>query len=440
MSLYQLLKPKGPSGFGYGSTAEQVTEGLSLEGRTILVTGCNSGLGQEALRVLALRGARVVGTARTLGRRGRLRRRGKAVPLACELSDPASVRACVEAVKGAGLRLDAVICNAGIMALPRLEQAYGVELQFFTNHIGHFMLVTGLLDQLAADGRVVMLSSGAHSMAPREGIQFDNLSGEKGYQGWRAYGQSKMANLLFAKELARRLAGTKRTANAVHPGVIKTSLGRHMNPIAQAAFGLVGPLALKSVARGAATEVWRRTRRGDHPASTSPTATSPRPAGRGRSALAAKRRGLGDRRPAAAVARPGMQTTLRPAEIAQADELRRGGRSPETLGGPRPGPGGSCPTPPASPSFRIASASSARSPVPASSSTSRRTWHSSAARTPGGGTATTPERWRSTRTSASSSVAPGPEPVCRPTSRTSGSRSSASPVRYGSTPAGRPWT
>ena len=258
MSLYELFKPKGPSGFGYGSTAEQVTEGLSLEGKTILVTGCNSGLGQEALRVLALRGARVVGTARTLdkAKAACAAVKGKTVPLACELSDPASVRACVEAVKREALRLDAILCNAGIMALPKLAQAYGVELQLFTNHIGHFMLVTGLLDQLAADGRVVMLSSGAHTMAPKEGIQFDNLSGEKGYQAWRAYGQSKMANLLFAKELARRFAGTRKTANAVHPGVIKTNLGRHMNPVASFLFGTVGPLVLKSVPQGAATEVY----------------------------------------------------------------------------------------------------------------------------------------------------------------------------------------
>jgi WW domain-containing oxidoreductase len=258
MSLYELFKPKGPSGFGYGSTAEQVTEGLSLEGKTILVTGCNSGLGREALRVLALRGARVAGTARTLdkARAACDAVKGETVPLACELAEPASVRACVEAVKREGLRLDAIICNAGIMALPRLEQAYGLELQFFTNHIGHFMLVTGLLGQLAAEGRVVMLSSGAHNMAPKEGIEFDNLSGEKGYRGWRSYGQSKLANLLFAKELARRLAGTRKTANAVHPGVIKTNLGRHMNPIASLAFGMVGPLVLKSVPQGAATEVY----------------------------------------------------------------------------------------------------------------------------------------------------------------------------------------
>jgi NAD(P)-dependent dehydrogenase (short-subunit alcohol dehydrogenase family) len=258
MSLYQLFKGKGASGFGYGSTAEEVTEGLSLEGKTILVTGCNSGLGLEAMRVLAQRGARVLGTARTLekARAACAAVGGTAVPYACELSDPSSVRACVEAVKRGGERLDAIICNAGIMALPKLEQVHGIELQFFTNHIGHFMLVTGLLDRLADDGRVVMLSSGAHTMAPREGIRFDDLAGARGYTPWGHYGQSKLANLLFAKELARRLAGTRRTANAVHPGVIRTNLGRHMPGFADLLFGLAGPLVLKSVPQGAATEVY----------------------------------------------------------------------------------------------------------------------------------------------------------------------------------------
>jgi len=258
MSLYELFKSKGPSGFGYGSTAEEVTAGLSLEGKTYLITGCNSGLGFEAMRVLALRGARVVGTARTVEKAKEAcdRVKGATVPLACELADPKSVRACVEAVKREGFRLDGIIANAGIMALPKLEQAFGYELQFFTNHIGHFILVTGLLGQLTDTGRVVMLSSAAHTRAPREGIQFDNLSGDKGYSGWTAYGQSKLANLLFAKELARRFAGTRKTANAVHPGVIQTNLGRHMNPVANVVFGLVGPLVLKSVPQGAATEVY----------------------------------------------------------------------------------------------------------------------------------------------------------------------------------------
>ena len=258
MSLYALLAGKGPSGFGYGSTAEEVTEGLSLAGKTILVTGCNSGLGHEALRVLTKRGARVVGTARSLdkAKAACASVQGETIPLACELADPASVRACVAAVKVAGLRLDAIICNAGIMALPKLQQAYGYELQFFTNHIGHFILVTGLLDQLTDDGRVVMLSSAAHKMAPKVGIQFDNLSGAAGYRDWTQYGQSKLANLLFAKELARRFGGTKKTANAVHPGVIQTNLGRHMNPIAQFFFGLSDKIALKSIPQGAATEVY----------------------------------------------------------------------------------------------------------------------------------------------------------------------------------------
>jgi NAD(P)-dependent dehydrogenase (short-subunit alcohol dehydrogenase family) len=262
MSLYQLFKPKGASGFGYGSTAEDVTSGLSLAGKTILVTGCNSGLGKETLRVLALRGARVVGTARTLEKaREACAVGGQTVPLACELSDPGSVRACVAAVVAAGISLDAIICNAGIMALPKLERAHGYELQFFTNHIGHFILVTGLIDQLTATGRVVMLSSGAHTQAAKGGIEFDNLDGSKGYGAWRQYGQSKFANILFAKELARRFASapsTQRTANAVHPGVIKTNLGRH-NPVVGVVLGALGPIFLKNVAQGAATQVYVAT-------------------------------------------------------------------------------------------------------------------------------------------------------------------------------------
>ena len=259
MSLVSMLKPKGPNGFGYGSTAEDVTQGVDLTGKTMLVTGCNSGLGLEAMRVLRLRGAHVVGTARTEQKArdaGASVTGGSFTPLACELSEPSSVRACIAAVKEKRLKLDVILANAGIMALPKLEKAHGYELQFFTNHIGHFILVTGLLEQLTETGRVVMLSSAAHSMAPKEGIEFDNLDGSKGYSGWRNYGQSKLANLLFAKELARRFAGTKKTANAVHPGVIQTNLGRHMNPVMTFFFGLFGSLVLKSIAQGAATEVY----------------------------------------------------------------------------------------------------------------------------------------------------------------------------------------
>jgi WW domain-containing oxidoreductase len=262
MSLYAMFKGKGPSGFGYASSAEDVTAGLSLTGKTILITGCNSGLGFEAMRVLAMRGAHIVGAARTAEKATAAGKQvtGKVTGVACELSDPKSVRACVETVKGLGVKLDVIIANAGIMALPKLKQAFGYELQFFTNHIGHFILVTGLLDTLSDDARVVVLSSAAHLGAPKGGIEFDNLSGERGYKPWAAYGQSKFANILFAKELAKRLAGTGKTANALHPGVIPTKLSRNMGmpPIVESLIfgGIGGALFMKNVGQGAATECY----------------------------------------------------------------------------------------------------------------------------------------------------------------------------------------
>jgi NAD(P)-dependent dehydrogenase (short-subunit alcohol dehydrogenase family) len=261
MSILSHVLPKGPSGFGYGSTAEQVTAGLSLAGKTMLVTGCNSGLGFETMRVLALRGARVIGTARTeaKAREAADKVQGTVVPVACELSDPASVAACVKTVSALEYKLDAIIANAGIMMLPKCETAHGYELQFFTNHVGHFLLVTGLLDRLTDDGRVVMLSSEGHKAAPKAGIEFDNLDGRRGYGDLKMYGQSKMANVLFAKELARRFEGTRRTANAVHPGVINTNLGRHLNPIVRVVSEGVGPLLMKSIEEGAATQVYVAT-------------------------------------------------------------------------------------------------------------------------------------------------------------------------------------
>jgi len=258
MSLLAIFKGKGPSGFGYGSTAEDVTQGLDLNGSTILLTGCNSGIGKETLRVLTKRGVHVIAAARTVGKAqaacddvG-----GETTPLACELSEPASVQACVAKVIELGRPLDAIICNAGIMALPRLNQKHGYELQFFTNHIGHFILVTSLLDSLTDRGRVVMVSSDAHHRAPPEGIQFDNLSGEREYSAWANYGQSKLANLLFANQLAKRLEGTGKTANSLHPGVIHTGLTRSMNPIVRGALAVGGPLVLKSVGEGAATQCY----------------------------------------------------------------------------------------------------------------------------------------------------------------------------------------
>lgn len=265
MTLYGWFQGTGPSGYGYNSTAEEVTEDLDLSGETILVTGANSGLGRETARVLTLRGAAVLAAARTSEKAERTCEElpGPAEPVVCELSEPDSVRSCVDEVQEYGEPLDAIVANAGIMALAELEQKYGYEMQFLTNHIGHFILVTGLIDALADDGRVVMLSSAAHERTPEGGIDFDNLSGDRGYDPWEFYGQSKLANLLVAKELARRFeedSSHDRVANAVHPGVIDTNLARNIQPLFKWIFRgisvLAQPVAMKSVAQGAATQTW----------------------------------------------------------------------------------------------------------------------------------------------------------------------------------------
>ena len=258
MALVSMFKRKGAHGYGYDSSAEEVTLGLDLSDKTVLVTGCSSGLGLETLRVLALRGARVLGSARSLdkARAACAAVAPQALPLVCELSEPASVLACAEAVRHQGTKLDGIICNAGTMALPKLAQAFGYELQFFTNHIGHFLLVTSLLDQLSERARVVVVSSDAHRLAPRQGIEFDNLSGERGYNAWTAYGQSKLANLLFARELALRLPHKTQSANALHPGVIATNLQRSMPGFMRGLMALGQPLFLKTVPQGAATQCY----------------------------------------------------------------------------------------------------------------------------------------------------------------------------------------
>jgi hypothetical protein len=201
-------------------------------GRTAIVTGANSGIGLEAAAVLAARGAHVILACRDAAKAKTAqeeiaRRHGDASVevRALDLASLASVRAFAESVRDDVPRLDLLVNNAGVMAIPRRTTSDGFEMQLGTNHLGHFALTALLIDRLAATpgARVVTISSTMH----RPGrIRFDDLQSERSYSKWGAYCQSKLANLLFAYELDRRLraAGAPLASVAAHPGYAATNL------------------------------------------------------------------------------------------------------------------------------------------------------------------------------------------------------------------------
>jgi NAD(P)-dependent dehydrogenase (short-subunit alcohol dehydrogenase family) len=205
-------------------------------GRTALVTGANSGIGFETARVLAERGAAVVLACRDPGKASAAAARiAAAAPRASlsvirlDLASLASIREAAEELRAGHDRLDLVINNAGLMMPPYGRTEDGFELQFGTNHLGHFALTGLLLDRMMAvpGSRVVTLSSNGHRMGR---IDFGNLQWEHGYRRPAAYGRSKLANLLFTYELQRRLAaaGAATAALAAHPGTSRTELTRHL--------------------------------------------------------------------------------------------------------------------------------------------------------------------------------------------------------------------
>jgi len=226
LAEYAQEVPRGP--FGATSSASAVTADIDLTGKTALVTGCNSGIGYETMRVLALRGAHVLGTARSMNKAQDACQRiaGRCTPLVLELTDFDSIVACADHVQALDVPLDILVCNAGVL-LRDWQQVRGLEMHFVVNHLGHFLLVNHLLDAVMAapQGRVVVVSSSAHRAA-RDGIRFDDLSGDSWPRG--GYGHSKLANGLFSLELARRLRGTDATANSLHPGVIETGIFRNV--------------------------------------------------------------------------------------------------------------------------------------------------------------------------------------------------------------------
>jgi NAD(P)-dependent dehydrogenase (short-subunit alcohol dehydrogenase family) len=252
------------SEYGPESTAEDVTTGLSLRGKLAVVTGCNSGIGYETMRVLALRGVHVIGTGRTLEKAEEACATipGSTTPAVLELSDYASVKACADRIENIGLPVDMLVCNAGIAGPGKLELVNGVERTFVVNHLGHFVLVNRLLRSLrrAEQGRVVMVSSrSAYKQAPGVGIDFDNLRGEGDYSSSEAYGRSKLANALMSLHLAKLLQGTTVTSNAVHPGFVITNIGRDRSAVTRFLYENIGPYVAKDLPAGAATSCYVAT-------------------------------------------------------------------------------------------------------------------------------------------------------------------------------------
>ncbi len=232
-----------------------------MHGKTILITGATSGIGLEAAVELARRGARIVMVGRDPGRTEaavadvRARSGSREVSdLLCDFSSQASIRALGEAVLTRLDRLDVLVNNAGGVNKTRRLTVDGIEATFAVNHLGYFLLTNLLRDLLvrSAPARVVTVASIGH----RQGtLDFDDLGFERGYSIMRAYTRSKLANVLFAAELARRLAGTGVTSNSLHPGAVKTNIWSGAPLWAKPLIWLLFQPSMISAAEGAATIV-----------------------------------------------------------------------------------------------------------------------------------------------------------------------------------------
>jgi len=258
------------SGFGAATTADEVIAGIDLTGRTAIVTGGYSGLGLETVRVLRNAGARVVVPARDGSRAAAALDGSGAEVVQMDLLDAASIDAFASTWLASGQPVQMLINSAGIMAVPQLTRdTRGYEVQFATNHLGHFQLTRALLPALrAAHGaRVVSISSLGHRYSP---MRFDDPHFVAGaYDPWVAYGQSKTANVLFAVALDARERHNGIRAFSLHPGaIVETGLGKHLSREQLVAAGVLDadgrPIRdpsrqLKTVGQGTATQVWCAT-------------------------------------------------------------------------------------------------------------------------------------------------------------------------------------
>lgn len=257
------------SQFGAETTAEEVLEDLDLGGKTILITGASSGLGAQSARALAGRGATLVLTARQLakveGVAAEIREssgNANVSVMRLELTDWPGVRRFAADFVAAHPKLDILINNAGVMGCPLTRTADAIEMQFASNHLGHFLLTNGLRPALeaAAPSRIVAVSSAGHRISP---VLFDDPGFERtAYDKWIAYGQSKTANVLHAVALDARLQERGVRAFAIHPGAIMTELGRHLKAEDLDLLNAMSPsgaMEFKSVGAGAATQVFAAT-------------------------------------------------------------------------------------------------------------------------------------------------------------------------------------
>lgn len=256
---------KGSSGFSSSSTAEEVTQGIDGCGLTAIVTGASSGIGAETARVLALRGVHVImGVIDMIAAENVKKSILEDIPMAkvdimeLDLSSMTSIRNFASSFNSSGLPLNILINNAGICAAPFTLSKDNIELQFATNYIGHFLLTNMLLDTMRKttqeskkQGRIVNVSSSGHRLTYREGILFDKINDQLSYNNWCAYGQSKLANILHANELARRLKedGIDITVNSLHPGATVTNIFIH-NRLLTAIMNTLGPFLVDKIIAG----------------------------------------------------------------------------------------------------------------------------------------------------------------------------------------------
>lgn len=247
--------------FGAQATAEQVTAGIDLTGKTALVTGVTAGIGLETMRVLALRGARVLAVGRTREKAAAAIagltgvRTDLITPFGCNQEKLSDVAAFTDEIRGTGAALDIVVANAGVVGKWRRQTIDGIEKTFVVNHLATFVLVNRLLPQITATpaSRIVIVSSNAHKRAPAAGIEFDNLSAEFGYFFMKQYGQTKLANHLFTRSLARRVASTGTTANSLHPGRVYTNIFHNLPLPLRLAIDVIAKRNMKDVHTGAST-------------------------------------------------------------------------------------------------------------------------------------------------------------------------------------------